>query len=92
MHIHAGNDLTTNVMNHSIEETYAHFSPKAGKLDFYEACHSCDRFVWLAFRRASTWSIPCNFYKRIKRFEVEKDIQAAYVDAFVKVPVKTKLT
>lgn len=92
MNIHAGNDLTTNVMNHSIEECYAHFSPKAGKLDFYEACHSCDRFVWLAFRRASTWSIPCNFYKRIKRFEVEKDIQAAYVDAFVKVPVKTKLT
>ena len=92
MKIHAGNDLTTEIMNHSIEECYAHYLPKAGKLDFYEACHPCDRFVWLAFRRASTWAIPCNFYKRIKRFDVEKDIQAAYIDAFVKIPVKTKLT
>ncbi|MGN0906224.1 MAG: hypothetical protein ACI4NM_03680, partial [Bullifex sp.] len=65
MKIVTGNS-SADIVNHSIEEMYEHYSEKAGSIDLYEACYPCDRFIWLALRRVSTWAIPCAFYKRLK--------------------------
>lgn len=83
---------SADIMNHSIEEMNEFYTEKAGSLDLYEACHPCDRYIWLALRRISTWAIPCAFYKRLKRCEFEKFVQATYVEAFLKCSVKNQIT